>query len=199
MTADILKPVAVLIAWSLVMLVWTIVVRMPAMKKAGIDINKVVGSKPGGLDGLIDQKAQWSAHNYMHLMEQPTLFYAVTLLLAVTGMGNGLNASIAWGYVILRILHSILQATVNIIRYRFLLFALSTLCLMALSLHALIGVFSGGSEAGHARRNSPAGRRARAVDDGHVGLALRHPPPRHGSREDRCKNYGRLDGAFAPR
>ena len=142
MTSEILKPVAVLIAWSLVMLVWMVVVRLPAMKKAGIDINKVVGSKPGMLDSIVDPKAQWPAHNYMHLMEQPTLFYAVALLLVFTGMGNGLNAMIAWGYVILRIAHSLLQVTTNIIRYRFALFALSSLCLIALSLHALIGVFA---------------------------------------------------------
>ena len=142
MTSEILKPVAVLIAWSLVMLVWMVVVRLPAMKKAGIDINKVVGSKPGMLDSIVDPKAQWPAHNYMHLMEQPTLFYAVALMLAFSGMGNGLNAMIAWGYVVLRIAHSLLQVTTNIIRYRFALFALSSLCLIALSLHALIGVFA---------------------------------------------------------
>jgi hypothetical protein len=142
MNAEILKPVAVLIIWSLIMLVWMVVVRLPAMKRAGIDINKAVGGRPGGLDGTIEDKAQWPAHNYIHLMEQPTLFYAVALLLAFIGMGNGLNTTIAWGYVVFRIAHSILQATVNIIRYRFVLFALSTLCLVALSLHALIGVFS---------------------------------------------------------
>ena len=142
MTSEILKPVAVLIAWSLIMLVWMVVVRLPAMKKAGIDINKVVGSKPGMLDSIVDPKAQWPAHNYMHLMEQPTLFYAVALMLAFSGMGNGLNAMIAWGYVVLRIAHSLLQVTTNIIRYRFALFALSSLCLIALSLHALIGVFA---------------------------------------------------------
>jgi len=119
-----------------------VVARLPAMKKAGIDINKAVGGRPGGLDGVVDEKAQWPAHNYIHLMEQPTLFYAVALLLAVAGMGNGLNTTIAWAYVGLRIAHSLLQATVNIIRFRFLLFALSSLCLMALSLHALIGVFA---------------------------------------------------------
>lgn len=142
MNAEILKPVAVLIAWSLVMLVWMVVVRLPAMKKAGIDINKVVGGKPGALDGVVAEKAQWPAHNYIHLMEQPTLFYAVALLLAINDLGGGMNATIAWGYVALRIAHSLLQATVNIVRYRFLLFALSTLCLFALSLHALIAVFA---------------------------------------------------------
>jgi hypothetical protein len=141
MQSEILKPVAVLIAWSLVMLVWMVAARLPAMKKAGIDINKAVGGRPGALDGVVEDKAQWPAHNYIHLMEQPTLFYAAAIVIALTGTGNGTNAAIAWGYVILRIAHSLLQATVNIIRYRFLLFALSTLCLMSLSLHALMAVF----------------------------------------------------------
>lgn len=141
-STEILQPVAVLIAWSLIMLLWMVLVRLPAMKRAGIDINKVVGGKPGGLDGVIDDKAQWPAHNYIHLMEQPTIFYAAAFLLAFVGDGHGLNAMIAWAYVGLRIVHSLIQATSNIIRFRFLAFALSTLCMIALSLHALIAVFS---------------------------------------------------------
>lgn len=141
MNSEILKPVAVLVAWSLVMLVWAVAARIPAMKKAGIDINKAVGGHPGALDGVVEAKAQWPVHNYMHLMEQPTIFYAAAMVIALTGTGNGLNATIAWAYVGIRIAHSILQATVNIIRYRFLLFAVSTLCLAALSLHALMAVF----------------------------------------------------------
>lgn len=138
--SPILAPVVVLIAWSLVMLVWMIVARLPAMKAAGIDVNKVTGSKPGGLDGVIADKAQWPAHNYMHLMEQPTLFYAVALVHAIAGTGGGLNCGIAWGYVILRIVHSIVQATFNRVIVRFALFALSSLCLIALTLHAAIAV-----------------------------------------------------------
>jgi hypothetical protein len=141
MLPEILKPVAVLIAWSLVMLVWMVIVRLPAMKRAGIDIAKVRGGKPGGLDGVLDDKAQWPAHNYIHLMEQPTIFYAVALLLAVAGAGNGINATIAWTYVGLRIVHSLIQVTTNIIRFRFLAFALSTLALLALTIHALAIVF----------------------------------------------------------
>jgi hypothetical protein len=141
--SEILKPVAVLIAWSLVMLVWMVTVRLPAMKKVGIDINKAVGGKPGMLDGVIADKAQWPAHNYNHLMEQPTIFYAAALVIAMTGTGNGANAVIAWIYVGLRIAHSLVQATSNIIRYRFLLFAGATLAMAALSLHALIAVFHG--------------------------------------------------------
>ena len=141
MQSEILRPVVVLIAWTLVMLAWMVVVRLPAMKKAGIDLGKARGGRPGGLDGVLPETAQWPAHNYIHLLEQPTLFYAVALLLAMVGAGDGVNAMIAWGYVGLRIVHSIVQATANIIRFRFVLFALSSLCLIALTLHAAMAVF----------------------------------------------------------
>jgi hypothetical protein len=137
---DILLPVAALVAWSLVMMAWMVVSRMPAMRAKGIDIRTAVGGRPGVLDGVVDDKAQWKAHNYIHLMEQPTLFYAIALTLALIGEGDGLNAQLAWLYVGLRVVHSVVQATVNIIRYRFVLFALSSLVLVALTVHALIAL-----------------------------------------------------------
>lgn len=139
----ILAPIVALAAWSLVMLVWLMVVRMPALKQAGIDIGSSVGGRPGVLDGVVPDKAQWPAHNYIHLMEQPTLFYAVSLVLAIGGWGDGLNADIAWGYVLLRIAHSVVQATVNRVSLRFPLFVLSTLCLVALTVHAGMAVALG--------------------------------------------------------
>ena len=142
MNAEILKPVAVLILWTLVMLVWMMIARAPAMKKVGIDIRKVVGGRPNALDGVVDEKAQWPAHNYIHLLEQPTLFYAVTLLIAVSGNGDGYTACVAWAYTALRIVHSIWQATINRVIIRFYLFALSTLALLALALKAVLIVFA---------------------------------------------------------
>jgi hypothetical protein len=142
MHTEILKPVAVLVAWTLAMLVLLVVRRLPAMKAAGIDLNTVRGGRPGGLDGVIAEKAQWPAHNYIHLVEQPTLFYAIALLLAIVGQGDGLNAILAWGYVALRIVHSLIQVSANVIRYRFMVFALSTLVLLAMTVHALIAVFA---------------------------------------------------------
>ena len=141
MNSPILAPVVVLVAWSLIMLIWMVASRLPAMKAAGIDIKVARGGRPGGLDGMLPEKAQWPAHNYIHLMEQPTLFYAICGVLALVEQGAGLNLTLAWVYVGLRIAHSILQATVNIIRFRFALFALSTLCLAALTVHAAMAVF----------------------------------------------------------
>ena len=137
---DILLPVAVLVAWSLVMMVWMVVTRLPAMKAKGIDLKTAVGGRPGVLDGVIDDRAQWKAHNYIHLMEQPTLFYAIALTLALAGEGHGINASLAWAYVALRVVHSLIQATVNVILYRFVVFMLSSLALAGLTIHALVSL-----------------------------------------------------------
>ncbi len=135
-TNAILGPVLALVAWTLVVLVWMMAARLPAMKRKGIDLSRAKGGRPGVLDGVIEDEAQWKAHNYIHLMEQPTLFYAICLALALLGAGGGVNTMLAWAYVVLRVLHSLVQGTVNIIRYRFALFVLSTLVLAALTLHA---------------------------------------------------------------
>ncbi|NML04577.1 MAPEG family protein [Sphingomonas sp. G-3-2-10] len=137
MHSPILVPVVALIAWTLIMLVWLVAVRMPAMKAVGIDVKKVVGGKPGALDGVVPDKAQWPAHNYIHLVEQPTLFYAICAVLALLQAGGGSNVWLAWAYVGLRIVHSLIQATINRVYFRFILFALSTLVLIALVAQAV--------------------------------------------------------------
>jgi hypothetical protein len=137
---EILLPVAVLVAWSLVMMAWMVASRFAAFRKMGVSLKGRVGGKPGMLDGVVDDRAQWKAHNYIHLMEQPTLFYAIALTLALAGEGDGLNAILAWAYVGLRIVHSLIQAVVNIILYRFVFFMLSSFALAALTIRALIAL-----------------------------------------------------------
>lgn len=141
MHSEILKPVVVLIAWTLVMLVWMVTTRLPAMKAAGVDLGRLVGSKGADADSVLPPKTQWIAHNHNHLLEQPVLFYATCLVIAFTGSGDGANAYIAWGYVAFRIAHSVWQATVNKVSIRFALFLGATLCLVALTLHAAMAVF----------------------------------------------------------
>lgn len=137
MQAQMLAPAAVLVAWTLVMLVWTAVTRFPAMKRAGIDLkNAARGGRGQNLEGVIDERANWKSHNYSHLLEQPTLFYAVSLIIAVLGASPTAILA-AWIYVALRIVHSFWQATVNVVSIRFTLFALSTLALGVLALRAI--------------------------------------------------------------
>ena len=142
MHSEILKPMVVLIAWTLVMLVWMVVTRLPAMKASGVDITTLVGTKAADADGRLPPQVQWKAHNHNHLMEQPTLFYAVCGVIALTGTGDGANAWIAWAYVLLRIAHSVWQATVNKVSVRFALFLSASLALVALTLHAAMAVFA---------------------------------------------------------
>ena len=138
---DILQPVVALLAWTMVMWVWMYSTRIPAMLKAGMDAKDMVGTTGASLRAQLPDSVSWKADNYNHLHEAPTIFYAVAIVLAIIGEGDGLNTTIAWAYVGLRVAHSILQATVNKVAIRFALFALSSLALMALILHAGIAVF----------------------------------------------------------
>jgi hypothetical protein len=133
---DILAPVVALVAWSLVMMVWMYAVRFPAMARKGISLKGRVGSKGGDLDGVVEPNVQWKAHNYNHLMEQPTLFYAIALTLVLLGWGGGFNLWLGWAYVGFRVAHSLVQATTNVVRWRFLLFLGGSIVLAALTLHA---------------------------------------------------------------
>ena len=132
-------PVAALALWSMVMWLWMYVTRIPAIQRAKIDTANWVGGTGKDLDAALPAEVQWKAHNYNHLMEQPTVFYAVALALAIGGQGDGLNAQIAWAYVALRIIHSLVQATINRIMLRFAIFALASVALIALCLHAFLG------------------------------------------------------------
>ena len=138
---DILQPVVALLAWTMVMWVWMYSTRIPAMLKAGMDAKDMVGTTGASLRAQLPDSVSWKADNYNHLHEAPTIFYAVAIVLAIIGEGDGLNTTMAWAYVGLRVAHSILQATVNKVAIRFALFALSSLALMALILHAGIAVF----------------------------------------------------------
>ena len=134
----ILAPAAVLVLWSLIVLGWLTATRFPAFARSGI---RVGGAEPGtryvDVEHMMPPKVNWKSHNYTHLMEQPTLFYAVVAILALSGAGVGVNVSLAWAYVGLRVVHSIWQGQFNIISIRIALFTLSTLCLLALSINAI--------------------------------------------------------------
>jgi hypothetical protein len=134
----ILAPAAALVLWSLVMLAWMAAARIPALRAAGVDLRTQVGGRGQDLEGVLPSAVSWKAHNYAHLMEQPTLFYAVVAILALAGAGDGLNAQLAWAYTGLRVLHSLVQAIWNRVAVRFALFAVSTGVLLWLAVNALL-------------------------------------------------------------
>ena len=134
--SPIFAPAIVLVLWSLFMLAWLALTRLPAMARAGLDLGKVVGSRGANLEGVIPDRVNWKSHNYAHLMEQPTIFYATVVILGVVGAGDGINLQLAWAYVAIRIAHSIVQATWNRVAVRFSLFCLATTALLVLAINA---------------------------------------------------------------
>jgi hypothetical protein len=141
MDKAILLPMLVLAGWTMLIWIWMYATRLPAMSRAGIDGTRMVGSTGKSLrDDLVaagEHRASWVADNYNHLMEQPTIFYATALALAVMGEGGSLAVNLAWGYAGLRIVHSLVQILSNRVVMRFLVFALASLCLLGLVLLAL--------------------------------------------------------------
>jgi hypothetical protein len=145
MHSSILAPVVALAAWTMVIWAWMYATRLPAMTRAGIDGTKMVGSTGRSLrDDLVaagEVRATWVADNYNHLLEQPVVFYAIALVLAMIGQGAGFNLALAWGYVGLRVVHSLVQIFGNRVLVRFLVFALASIALIGLVLHAAMAVF----------------------------------------------------------
>ena len=139
MEMSILAPAAVLVLWSLVMLFWMAFTRLPAASKlAPKGTPTPAGLRGQDLDPMLPPNVAWKSHNYAHLMEQPTIFYAAVFILFLSGAATPLVTMFAWAYVILRIIHSIYQATINVVMVRFSIFLLSTLCLLFLAVHAVL-------------------------------------------------------------
>ena len=139
MDTSILAPAAAVVVWSIIMLFWMAGTRLPAMSKIGMDLSKAApGGRGQDIDPHVSPSVAWKSHNYTHLMEQPTIFYATIMILAISGGATSLSVSLAWGYTVLRVIHSIWQATINTVAIRFVFFLLSSLCLTILAVQALL-------------------------------------------------------------
>jgi hypothetical protein len=138
-TAQFLSPVLVLIAWTLVMWFWLYATRLPAMKRAGIDPQEA--AHPGTYAHRLPEYARSAAENYNHLHEQPTIFYALMFFVALTGGATAATLNLAWMYVGSRVVHSLVQATVNKVVVRFTVFAFGSLVLVCITVRELIRIF----------------------------------------------------------
>jgi hypothetical protein len=126
---SLIPPVLALVAWTFVMWGWLYATRIPAMRAARIDLDKV--SRTGAKLELPPEVSR-VADNYNHLHEQPTIFYAVALAAQLGGAIDVWSVGFAWSYVVLRVVHSLVQATRNVIIIRFFVFAAASLALLLL-------------------------------------------------------------------
>jgi len=137
MLSSMLTPVLALIVLSLIVWIWMYATRIPAMQKAGIDPQ--TARHPGSLDGL-PAAARQVADNYNHLMEQPTIFYALVFFIVLAGHSDQLHVYLAWAYVVLRLFHTLIQCTINNVTMRFSVFALSTMVLMVMAAREVVAL-----------------------------------------------------------
>ncbi len=145
MAAEILKPLVILAAWSMIMWLWMYITRIPAlMTNKAYDARNSVGSTGADIRPLVPASVQWKADNYNHLMEQPTVFYAIVIALTLLGQGSGFNVTLAWIYVGFRIVHSLVQVTVNRVVVRFALHVIGTIPLLMLVTHACFAAWGTG-------------------------------------------------------
>jgi hypothetical protein len=125
MAHGLILPVLALVGWSIVVWIAMVLTRVATMRRERIHPQKAERTRQFATPG----KEQWIADNYNHLMEQPTIFYAAALAAQVSGQGDGINIGLAWAYVAIRVAHTLVQTTTNVVMHRFYLFVLSTLVL----------------------------------------------------------------------
>jgi hypothetical protein len=130
-------PILALVLWTLVIWLWMYATRIPAMQKAKLDPQEAARTRTL----VLPPEVMWVSDNYNHLMEQPTIFYATAFAAQIAGQADAMNVVLAWTYVVLRVVHSLVQCTVNIVMLRFTVFSLSTLALAALALRTAWAVF----------------------------------------------------------
>jgi hypothetical protein len=138
-STEILSPVIALLVLTSVVWAWMYITRIPAIGKAGMKMDQNI---PNGQQmSELPPRVRWKADNYNHLLQQPVMFYAVALTLALLGAGEGLNVTLAWWYVGLRVVHTLHQTLWNKIEVRFVLFSLSSLVLITLIVRAAMLVW----------------------------------------------------------
>jgi hypothetical protein len=137
--SPLLAPLMALVLWSFVMWAWLYATRIPAIRTGNVVYDPY---RPADVfHAQLPAPVRWKADNYNNLMEQPTLFYAVVLTLALLHGDDALNTGLAWAYVGLRIAHSLVQALINIVLLRFIVFTAASLVLLAMSIRAALIVF----------------------------------------------------------
>lgn len=138
MFQTMMTPVLMLVCWTLVMWLWMYATRIPAMQKAGINAAKM--KEKSEMD-VLPRSVRQVADNYNHLHEQPVIFYALCVYTHLVGVWDGLNVGLAWAYVAIRIVHSLIQVTTNFVPLRFAVFNLGSLVLAIIALRNVLGLF----------------------------------------------------------
>ena len=124
----ILLPMFALAAWTLLVLVLIPLVRARAARRREI----VIDDFRYGESANVPAAVSIPNRNYMNLLELPMLFYIVCLVLYVTGGASSIAIAIAWAFVALRVVHSVIHLTYNRVVHRLAAFTAANVALVFL-------------------------------------------------------------------
>ena len=136
----LLAPMLSMMGLTAVVWLFMYVRRLGHMLGHGIDAQRV--SSPQKMAELIPEAVERSANNLRNLFELPVLFYALCLLFSQQGWAGPMDAQLAWAFVGLRGLHSLVHCTVNIVNARFAFYALSSIVLWVMLGRACIRLWA---------------------------------------------------------
>ena len=125
-----LNPMLAMLAWSGFVVAALLMTRIPVVMKHWGNLQYAKHSDE--LRPKMSDKFRYVTDNYNHIFEQPTLFYAVLIYIQLADTANQTNVSLAWAYVSLRVIHSLIQLTSNNVSWRAASFATSSLILIAI-------------------------------------------------------------------
>jgi hypothetical protein len=137
---DILCPVFALAAWTFLVLLLIPFVRVRSVRRREIGPNDF----KYGESQAVPPNVSIPNRNYMNLLELPMLFYVVCVVLYVTAGASRLALVVAWSFVALRVVHSLIHLTYNRVLHRLSAFALSNAALVSLWVIAGVHVVSNG-------------------------------------------------------
>lgn len=140
-----LPPQVTLNLWTFVMQGWMYAKRLPALSEHKVNMDSSLTQSR--MEQMLPPHIQWPAQNFNHLHEQPTYFISTILALTYLGVGDETTVAAAWGYVGIRVAHSLVQGLTNTIMVRFGLFSASSAVLLGLTAKLASVVYSSGSGA----------------------------------------------------
>jgi hypothetical protein len=129
MSASIIQPVLALMLLTMVVWIYMYIRRISYISQHRLDPSSI--NSPEALTAALPAAVNAPSNNLKNLFELPVIFYAVCLFLAMTE-ADATFVNLAWAYVVLRAIHSLIHCTINLVTYRFLAYLLSGLVLWAI-------------------------------------------------------------------
>ena len=138
---SILDPMLGMLVWSGVVVALLMSTRLPVIVKQWGRLQYAKHSEE--VRPKMSDRLRYVTDNYNHLFEQPTLFYATLVYIHLAGTANDANVSLAWAYVVMRVIHSLIQLIGNNVSWRAASFATSSAILIMMIIMELLKVVSG--------------------------------------------------------